>query len=145
MKTLRTSLAALGLALGSVPAFAASEPVPTPPQAQPNLSAEGRPGRPMMRRMMKRRAMERERLAERLDLTDDQQAQLKTMRANTAATAKAIREDTSLTPEEKKTKLRETWKASQTEMRALLTPEQQAKLDQMRQHARRGANRRTSL
>lgn len=139
MKTLRLSLAALTLAAVAAPLLAAEQSAPS------DRGAEARGTRPHLRRFAELRAGERARLAERLGLTAEQQAQLKTKRSSIAETAKAIRQDSSLTPEQKKTKLRETLQSARTEMRSVLTPEQQAKLDQMRRRFHRAAHRRTSL
>ena len=139
MKTLlRSGFAALALA-AAIPAFAADSAPSTEPQRQTHH------GRAKMRGLMQRRGMDRVALAQKLGLTAEQRQQLKAKRANTAASVKAIRGDTSLTPEQKKAKLRETLQTSRTEMRAVLTPEQQTKLKTMKQRARRVAHRRTSL
>lgn len=90
-----------------------------------------------VRAKLLRRAALRRHAMRKLGLTDAQKTQLKATRANTAAAVKAIRADASLTPEQKKAKVRETLLAARTQARSVLTPDQQAKLQQMRSKHRK--------
>lgn len=137
MKTLRLSVTVLTLALASLPVAAADTATPTPPPA-PGSETD----RPAHRGFGRRGPRERARFAERLGLTDEQRSQLQSRRADVAAAARAIRDDASLTPDQKREKLRATRQAARGEMRAILTPEQQAKFDTMKPRAPRRAHRR---
>lgn len=121
----RISLLAFGLTAVAFPAFSAEGDAPT-----------DRPRRPLLRALVARHAARQAQALRRLDLTADQISQLKAKRANTANALRAIRADSSLTREQKMAKAREVGQAARSEIRALLTPEQQAKLDQMRERSR---------
>lgn len=115
MKRLSLALAALSLAaMFTVPAIAAE------PQSPP---AAGAKGQKMDRlKMMK----------EELGLTDAQVEKLRPiMREQTQAMA-AVRNDTSLDQQAQRAKMREINQTYQPKVRAVLTPEQQAKFDAMR-------------
>ena len=90
---------------------------------------------PGLRALMHRRAI-RQQVAKRLGLSADQVSQLKATRASTATAIKAIRADTSLTPDQKKAKARETIQAARTQMKGVLTADQQAKLGKIRSFLR---------
>jgi Spy/CpxP family protein refolding chaperone len=128
MKALaRITLLVAGLAAAALPTVnAADATAPAPAAKHPRLRAM----------LMVRRAV-RQRVLKKLGLSADQVTQLKADRAKTATAVKAIRFDSSLTPDQKKAKVREAMQAARTEMRSVLTPDQQAKLQQLR--ARRGA------
>jgi periplasmic protein CpxP/Spy len=122
MKTLvKLSLLALGLAVAAVPALTAA----------PDKSKLG--DRPMLKALVQRRAALKARVAKRLELTDDQKAQLKAKRGETRTALKALRDDTSLTREQKREKARELLQGTRSEMRSHLTTDQTAKLDKARE------------
>jgi len=82
-------------------------------------------------------ALQRARLAiigQKLELTDAQKAQVKQIRATAWEAAKAIRANPALTPEQKREQVAATWKNSREQWRALLTPEQQARLAEITSH-----------
>lgn len=122
--TPKALLVIVGLLSLSIPTFAAdaSAPAPTP-------SHRGGPG--ALRRMMVRRH-----LAHKLGLSPEQIAQLKAARSAAATNIKAVRADATLTPEQKRTRVREIVASTRTQMRSVLTPEQQAKFKQLRQSFR---------
>src|SRR5258707_15042412 len=68
-----------------------------------------------------------EKFAKELNLTPDQQAELKSIRENMKQQAQAIKNDSSLTADQKKAKFKELHKSSHEQMMAKLTPDQQAK------------------
>jgi len=70
-------------------------------------------------------------LAQVLNLTDDQKAKIKPILEDTQAQSDNLRKDTSLTQQERFTKLRELHEKSMAQVRGFLTPEQQTKLDSM--------------
>jgi len=125
MKTLtRITLLAASLAFTTLPLVTAADApadTTTPPAGNsPGLHA------------LARRHAVRQRLAQRLGLTADQIGQLKATRAKTATAIKAIRADASLTPDQQKAKIHATRQAALTEMRGVLTPDQQAKMGKLR-------------
>jgi Spy/CpxP family protein refolding chaperone len=66
-------------------------------------------------------------MKESLKLTDDQVAKLKPIFAKNAEKTKAIREDQSLSQEDRRAKMQELFKSLDEELKPVLTPEQQAK------------------
>ena len=77
-------------------------------------------------------------LAEKLGLTDDQQAKIKPIFQDEMQSWKALREDTSMDKKTKHEKMMEIRKTHAGQIFAILTPEQQAKFKEMRgQHKMR--------
>jgi len=72
-------------------------------------------------------------LTEKLNLTDDQQAKLKPIFEDQMQQMKAVREDSSLSQEQKRAKMKSIHESLHDQISAVLTPEQQAKFKQMRQ------------
>jgi periplasmic protein CpxP/Spy len=72
-------------------------------------------------------------LSEKLNLTDDQKAKLKPILQDQMQQVKAVREDTSLSQEQKRAKMKSIHESLHEQINAVLTPEQQAKFKQMRQ------------
>jgi Spy/CpxP family protein refolding chaperone len=77
-----------------------------------------------------------EKFAKKLNLTPEQQSDLKTMRENMRQQAQAIKNDTSLTADQKKAKFKELRQTTHEQMMAKLTPEQQAKFKEMHKEHR---------
>lgn len=77
-----------------------------------------------------------QKFAQELNLTPEQQADLKSIRENMRQQAQAIKNDSSLTPDQKKAKFKELRKSSHEQMMAKLTPEQQQKFKEMRKEHR---------
>ena len=77
-----------------------------------------------------------EKFAEALNLTPEQKTDLKNIRENEKQQAQAIKNDSSLTPDQKKAKFKELRKSSHEQMMAKLTPEQQQKFKEMRKENR---------
>jgi len=75
-------------------------------------------------------------LAQSLGLTDEQKAQLKPILKSRHQQVKAIRQDTTLTPEEQRTRIKALRQSDRPQILAVLTPEQKVKLAQTR-HGRR--------
>jgi Spy/CpxP family protein refolding chaperone len=82
-----------------------------------------------------------QKLANDLGLSDAQKAQLKPILQSAGQQAKAIKADTSLTPEARKAKMKDLRKSTNQQMMAILTPDQRQKLKAMRrqQRAAKGA------
>ncbi len=129
---LKVTLFTTGILAGFLPAMNA-QTTTTTPATPAGTAAPAHLGR----RAMIRRAMIRHHIAKKLGLTADQKTQLKTARANTHAAVKAIRDNNSLTPDQKKAQIRETLKTARAQMRAVLTPDQQAKLQRIRAKLRK--------
>jgi Spy/CpxP family protein refolding chaperone len=72
-------------------------------------------------------------LSEKLNLTDDQKATLKPILQDHMQQIKTVREDSSLSEEQKHAKLKSIHDSMHGQINAMLTPEQQAKFKQMRQ------------
>ena len=72
-------------------------------------------------------------LSEKLNLTDDQKAKLKPVLQDQMQQMKAVREDSSLSQEQKHAKMKSIHESLDDQINAVLTPEQQAKFKQMRQ------------
>ena len=70
----------------------------------------------------------------RLNLTDDQRAKIQPILHNSRQQAQAVRNDTTLTPEQKQAKLRDIHQDAMTQMNSLLTPEQQQQWQEMLKH-----------
>ena len=82
------------------------------------------------------------RMAKQLNLTDQQKTQIKSMREATHQQLQALRNDTSLTPEQKRERARQLMEQSQAQFQSVLTPEQQQQLKDMRAQAQqRGLDR----
>ena len=67
-------------------------------------------------------------MKESLSLTDDQSAKILAILQKDVEKMKPIREDTSLSQEDRRAKMREITTASQEEINKILTPDQQAKM-----------------
>lgn len=72
-------------------------------------------------------------LAEKLNLTDAQKAQFQQIGRDMRKQGMAIRQDSSLTDDQKKQKMQELRQQSHKQMFSILTPEQKEKLKQMRE------------
>ena len=68
----------------------------------------------------------------KLDLTEDQKARIKTVHEASRQTSQGIRNDSTLTDEQKKLKLVELRKQTHESVMSILTPEQQQKLKEMK-------------
>ena len=70
-------------------------------------------------------------LSEKLNLTDDQKAKLKPILQDQMQQMKAVREDSSLSEDQKRAKMKSIHESLHDQINAVLTPEQQAKFKQM--------------
>ena len=71
-----------------------------------------------------------------LNLSQQQKDQIKPIFQSTRQQVQALRADSSLTPEQRRAKVKEIRQSQQAQLRAILTPEQQQQLQQMRHHRR---------
>jgi Spy/CpxP family protein refolding chaperone len=131
MKTFtKITLLTLGLASTTLPFLAAADT--TAPAVPANPAPHAR--FPVLRAMVMRRMAMTRQVAKKLGLSAGQIAQLKSLRQQTAATIKDIRTDSTLTREQKKTQAVAALQNARTQMRGVLTADQQAQLDQIRKH-----------
>ncbi|HKW32796.1 MAG TPA: hypothetical protein VJN92_07310 [Candidatus Acidoferrum sp.] len=70
-------------------------------------------------------------LSEKLNLTDDQKAKLKPVLQDQMQQMKAVREDSSLSEDQRRAKMKSIHESLNEQINAILTPEQQAKFKQM--------------
>jgi Spy/CpxP family protein refolding chaperone len=69
---------------------------------------------------------------EKLNLTDEQRTKLKPILQDQAQQVKAVRDDTALSQEQKTAKMKAIHASFHDQINAVLTPEQQAKLKEMK-------------
>jgi protein CpxP len=127
--------AALGAAMiaAGLPAIAQTA---TAPQTDTNgATTQNAPAKPYGHRGA-RGAHMRQMMIRKLNLSQQQQDQLKPIFQNQRTQVQAIRQDTSLTPDQKKQKLLALRQDMQTQVNAVLTPEQQQQWAQMKAQAR---------
>jgi len=126
-----------GLALLATPALrAGNEPAPAP-TGQPASHEEMRDRTvDHMLEQRERRQEMGERMAKELGLTADQKTKMKGLLRQQRTAAEAIMDDEALSRDQRRAKLRELGQNNEAQRRAVLTPEQQKKADEMRARAR---------
>jgi Spy/CpxP family protein refolding chaperone len=110
-------------ALCAVPMMAQNE-APAAPQGQMGPRGRGMEGRQL------------EMLTQKLNLTADQQTQVKAIDEDTGKQMMAVRNDASLSQDDKRTKMMSIRKSSSDKIRALLTDDQKTKYDAMQAEMR---------
>ena|SRR5450755_2783645 len=113
-KTLLIAALAAGALLAGSSALRAQDATNTPPAGEHGPGMKGRPN-----------------IAKQLDLTDAQKPKVEAIMKGAMEKNRAVHEDASLTPEEKKAKAKAIREESATQMKAVLTPEQFAKWQEM--------------
>ena len=93
-------------------------------------------GRRAGRHMSFRRGFAAGKMAGALNLTDAQKEQMKPIFQSTRQQMQAVRQDTSLTQEQRRQKMQEIRQSQQAQMKSILTPEQQQKMEQFRNNRR---------
>lgn len=90
---------------------------------------------PQKHRMMRGQDGQRgfDRMAQQLNLTDQQKTQIQGIFQTQRQQAQAIRQDTSLTPEQKQDKLKALRSSTHQQVQGVLTPEQQQQMKQFRE------------
>jgi protein CpxP len=73
-------------------------------------------------------------LARMLNLTDDQKAKIKPILEDESTQVQSLHQDTSLSMQDRRTKMRGIHDTTMSQIRSVLTSDQQAKLDSMKQH-----------
>jgi protein CpxP len=76
------------------------------------------------------------RLGKRLNLTEDQKNQILPILTERQQQMKSIHEDSSLSPQDRRAKMRSAWEDSDTKIKAVLNDDQKQKYDQMQQQRR---------
>lgn len=75
-------------------------------------------------------------MVKELGLTEAQKAQLKTIMADAKTQRTTLKQNTALTPEQKRTQMKDLQKATQEKISDILTPEQREKMKAMRKKER---------
>jgi Spy/CpxP family protein refolding chaperone len=104
----------------------------TPEQQKKFAEMKGEAGNRMREEFQNRLGM----LAEQLNLTDEQKTAIKPILAAEANDIKAVHQDNSLSKEQKQSKSSDIRETADKKINALLTPEQQAKWAQLKEHAK---------
>jgi len=136
------TLFAAGLAVAALPLINAADTEAAAPAPAGKHALAGK--HPRLRALGRSKAV-RQRIAQKLNLSTDQIAQLKASRASTVASVKAIRADSSLTPDQKKAKVRETVQAARASLKGVLNADQQAKMRKLRGFLRNRAQARRGV
>ncbi|HKF00787.1 MAG TPA: hypothetical protein VKB49_00690 [Candidatus Sulfotelmatobacter sp.] len=92
----------------------------TPPQGHEAMGSTGSPEAHLQM------------LSEKLNLTEDQKAKLKPILEDQAEQLRSLRNDTSLTPEQKAAKKKAIHESTHDQINAVLTPDQQARFKEMK-------------
>ena len=124
-----SGLLAAGLTLGSAAAFAQDAPAPDA-SAQPGGGGGGGRG---MGRMQMTPDEQVARMTKRYNLSADQQAQIKPILANQQQQMQALRQDSSLSREDKMAKMKSIHEDSSSKIQALLNDSQKQKFAQDQQ------------
>ena len=123
MKKLKTfGIAALGLSVLSLIGQPILAQGSTSPVSPPANAGKRQPGKRL------------EELAKKLNLTEVQETKIKGFMKDHAVKAKAIRSDSSLTPDQQKDKLKELRKDMTKSIANILNPEQKEKFKMMHSH-----------
>jgi periplasmic protein CpxP/Spy len=107
----------------------------TTPAQGPPAGGRGTRGAEMQERRLKM-------LTQKLNLTPDQVTQVKAIQDDTANQMRTLRDDTSMSQTDKRAKMKEIAKASDDKTRALLTPDQQTKYDELQAQMKQKAQER---
>jgi Spy/CpxP family protein refolding chaperone len=75
-----------------------------------------------------------QKLATELNLTDDQKTQLKPVLQGEFKQLKAVHDDSSLSPDQKQSKMTEIHDGAKSQINSILTPEQQKKLAEIKEN-----------
>jgi hypothetical protein len=132
------SLLSAGLALSLASARADdTDTPPVPPQSPATTPADGQTTPPPHRRHM-RAAFVLGELTAKLSLTPDEQKAVGALIADNESQMKALREDDSLSKEDKRAKMRGITETTRGAIRAALTPDQQKIFDTLPTRGERG-------
>lgn len=90
--------------------------------------------------IQKRVAMRLENLATKLELTDKQKTELRPILESEANELRSLRMNSAIAPEDQEVELRSIHERHRDQIRSVLTPEQQTRLDELRNEARAKLN-----
>ena len=79
-----------------------------------------------------------QRMTQQLNLSDDQQLKIKPILENESTQMQGLREDTSLSQEDRMAKMKQIRENSSSQIKPILTPDQQTKYAEMMSHMGRG-------
>ena len=125
------ALLSLGFAAGT--AFGQDEPAPPPAGQQPDQQSAPGMGRHMGHRHMPTVDDQLKHLTKQLNLSDDQQAKLKPILEDQRKQMDGIRNDSSLSREDRFSKMQELRQSSDTQIKSVLNDDQQKNFDKMRE------------
>ncbi len=140
-RTAVIGLCSAGLAMSAAVAQQDTAP-PPPPDQQQGQQQQGPPADGQMQGPMRggQRGMDPERRVEmmqrRLELNDSQTAQVRQIFKESRAQMEAMRANASMAPEDRRAQMMTLHQGEQSRIRAVLTQEQQAKFDAMRERMR---------
>jgi Spy/CpxP family protein refolding chaperone len=126
-------VAFLLVAMISLSAFAQTETPPAQNQG-PGMSGEHHGHMGSMGGRMDDPQTHLDHLSQMVNLTDEQKAKILPIFQDTSKQTQEVRQDTSLSEQDRRAKMRSIHDKSMAQVRAVLTPEQQAKLDEMKKH-----------
>jgi periplasmic protein CpxP/Spy len=137
-RSLSLSVLSVGFALCAASALAqdTTPPPPAPPAPDTTPANGDQPAPPPGHHRMRSGYVLSE-LTEKLSLTPDQQTKIGALLKSDHEQMKSIREDDSLSPEDKHAQVKALMVATKGQIRALLTPEQQAIFDTLPAHGER--------
>jgi len=128
-RTAVIGLCSAGLGLGAAVAQQETAPPPPPDQQQQGPPPNGQMQGPGQRGMDPERRIEK--LQQRLNLNDSQTAQVRQIFTESHAQMVTIRSNASLAPEDRRAQMMSLHQGEEARIRAVLTPDQQAKFDAM--------------
>lgn len=129
MKTpLKFALLLTSLVVLSTPLLRADDNPPPPPSDQPDAGPGGGPGHGGRRDFGARRD---ERMIKALGLSADQETKWKEISQQQKAALDALRDDKTVAKEDRRAKMMDLMKQYADQHRAILTPDQQAKFDEI--------------
>jgi len=126
-------VAFLLVAMISLSAFAQTEAPPAQPQGQ-GMSSEHRGHMDDHKRHMDDPQAHLDHMSQMLNLSEDQKTRIKPILEDSTKQMQQLRQDTSLSEPDRKAKKRSIKENTHAQIRQILTPEQQAKMDDMKKH-----------
>ncbi|MGH9615175.1 MAG: hypothetical protein ACRD28_00430 [Acidobacteriaceae bacterium] len=132
-----TGAAVLGMALCLPAAMLAQDQTPPPQDSQGMAGQQANPGEHSMSHHRRHSANgELKHLTKTLNLTEDQQQQMKPILQERQEKMKSIRNDSSLSAEQRRQQMRDAWQDSQQKLEAVMTDTQKQQYEQQMQQRR---------
>ena len=138
MKSMKIAALSLGAVLMAAPILGLAQENATAPPSNDQTTAQGTGYGRHMHRMDPAKRLEW--MGKKLNLTDDQKAKLQPILQDEFQQMKTVRDDASLNREQKRDKMMQIRQTFHPQVTAVLTPDQQQKLEQMKKNreSRRG-------